>query len=78
MTREKTIKQKEDFYSENTNFSDDPQDSFYATSDDEAPSKKHSKKQIFGFYKWELAVIIIEILLIIYILLVFAKIVPLV
>lgn len=81
MARKKTSKkQQTDFYSEGLNFSDDPEDSFYATSDDEETTTKQKtsdKKEVFGFYLWELAVLIGEVALVIYFALVFLGIVPL-
>lgn len=69
MTGKKILKKKEtDFYSEGLNFSDDPEDSFYATKENEETTQKKTsnKKELFGFYTWEFAVIVIEIVLLVY------------
>lgn len=82
MARKKsTKKQASDFYAEGTNFSDDPEDSFYATEDEDLQKKSSSKegnrKKFFGFYTWELLVVIGEILLVIYLFMVFLGLIPL-
>lgn len=84
MPRKKTTAKKkdEDFYSNGLDFSDDPQDSFYATEDDDGHElAKHAsgdKKTILGFYLWESGVLAIEILLVTYVILVFLGLAPLI
>ena len=78
--KKKTSKKESDFYLEEVNFSDDPEDSFYATSDDEEGSlakRDKGKTSLFGFYTWELLVLIGQLLLLIYLGLVLFGLAPL-
>ena len=79
MAKKKSKKKGNDFYSEGVNFSDDPEDSFYATEeeDDITTIKKSSSKTFFGFLPWEILVLIIELALVIYLVLVLLAKVPL-
>ena len=67
-----------DFYSaEDDDYSDDPEDSFYSTNDADFdapnhPTRKQDVKTIFlGFTWWELLILIIEVVLLIYVVLLF-------
>jgi len=84
-TKKKSAKRSSDYYSEGVNFSDDPADSFYATSEDGKPSKRRknttsssfNKELIGGFQLWEIGVLAIEALLLIYAILVLLGVLPL-
>lgn len=80
MAKKKSKKKESDFYSEGVNFSDDPEDSFYATEEeDNLPNIKQSpKRTILGFLPWEILVLLIELALVIYLVLVLLSKVPLI
>ena len=67
---------EKDFYSEDVNFSDDPEDSFYSTSP-KKKSKGLQKELVWGFQWWEIVVLVGWILLLIYIVLVLLGMLPL-
>ena len=82
MVKKKSTKKITDFYSENVNFSDDPEDNFYAVDDAEemqlGSKKQFSGQMYFGFYSWELIIIIGEVLLVLYLILVLLGKLPLI
>ena len=74
----KKSKQEDDYYAEKVNFSDDPEDSFYATGKKKTKVKTHFKKElIWGFQWWEVGVLILECLLLLYALFVLLGLLPL-
>jgi hypothetical protein len=77
----KTVKQSGDYYAEGVNFSDDPADSFYATGEGVKKRKRSTtsfnKELIWGFQLWELAVLFIEAVLLVYAILVLLGVLPL-
>lgn len=61
-----------DFYAADDDFSDDPEDSFYSTNDEDLDAPNHPtrnrkvKTLWWGFTWWEILILIIEVVLLVY------------